>query len=143
MGVGICAVIGAGVIGAFYRIGTNHWSGTEKIWEGVFALLTSIIITVMGAALLRVSKLQGKWKIKLAQALETSQSSQGRRFKRWAEKYAMFLLPFVTVLREGIEAVLFVGGVSIGLPASSIPIPALTGVAAGCLAGYFIYKYVP
>lgn len=94
----------------------------------------------MGAALLRVSKLQGKWKIKLAQALEPTKASNGGRFKRWAEKYAMFILPFVTVLREGIEAVLFIAGVSIGLPASSIPIAALTGIAAGCLVGYFIYK---
>ncbi|KAI9780635.1 MAG: hypothetical protein M1816_002796 [Peltula sp. TS41687] len=140
LGVGICAVISAGVIGAFYRIGTNHWSGAEKIWEGVFALVTSIIITIMGAALLRVSKLQGKWKIKLAQALEPSQPAKGGRFKRWLERYAMFMLPFVTVLREGIEAVLFIAGVSIGVPATSIPIAALTGLAAGCLVGYFIYK---
>ena len=32
--------------------------------------------------------------------------SGGRaRFKRWAEKYVMFVLPFVTVLREGLEAI--------------------------------------
>jgi high-affinity iron transporter len=63
----------------------------------------------MGAALLRVSKLQDKWRVKIAKVLEEKDSSPlpfKGRLKRWSEKYAMFLLPFVTVLREGIEAVL-------------------------------------
>jgi high-affinity iron transporter len=74
----------------------------------VFALVASTIITVMGAALLRVSKLQDKWRVKISKVLESDSAPlpvRGR-MKRWAEKYAMFLLPFITVLREGIEAVL-------------------------------------
>jgi high-affinity iron transporter len=62
----------------------------------------------MGAALLRVSKLQDKWRIKISRVLEKKDSKlpvRGRA-KEWMEKYAMFILPFVTVLREGIEAVL-------------------------------------
>jgi high-affinity iron transporter len=66
----------------------------------------------MGAALLRVSKLQDKWRVKISKALETrdkgvAESKKGK-MKRWSEKYAMFILPFVTVLREGVEAVLYV-----------------------------------
>ena len=60
IGFTICFIIGCGVIGAFYNLGKNAWAGTEKIWEGVFALLASIIISILGAALLRVSKLQDK-----------------------------------------------------------------------------------
>jgi high-affinity iron transporter len=62
----------------------------------------------MGAALLRVSKLQDKWRIKISKVLENKDMNlpvKGK-MKRWMEKYAMFILPFVTVLREGIEAVL-------------------------------------
>lgn len=99
----------------------------------------------MGAALLRVSKLQDKWRVKLAKALESKDStkvgSTGNRFKRFLEKYAMFMLPFITVLREGLEAVVFIGGVSLGLPASSFPIAVLTGIFCGFLIGFFIYKY--
>ena len=108
----------------------------------VFALLASIIITLMGAALLRVNKMQDKWRVKIAKALETKDSSlpvKGR-FKRWAEKYAMFLLPFVTVLREGIEAVLFIAGVGVGLPATAFPLAVLCGLGAGALVGFLIYK---
>ncbi|KAI9739168.1 MAG: hypothetical protein M1834_007381 [Cirrosporium novae-zelandiae] len=142
-GLGICLVIGCGMIGAFYGLGKDHWAGTEDLWEGIFGLIASIIITLMGAALLRVSKLQAKWRVKLAAALETKDLKQGTartRFRRWCEKYAMFILPFITVLREGLEAVVFIGGVSLGLPATSFPLPVVTGLGAGCLIGYFIYK---
>ena len=107
-GVIICLIIGAGIIATFYTAGRNSFDAAEHIWEGVFALLASIIITLMGAALLRVSKLQDKWRLKIAMALEKNDSklpAKGK-LKRWTEKYAMFILPFVTVLREGVEAVL-------------------------------------
>ena len=97
----------------------------------------------MGAALLRVSKLQAKWRVKLARALEAKDNKAekaGTRFKAWCEKYALFILPFITILREGLEAVVFIGGVSLGLPAASIPLAVVCGLAAGCLVGYLIYK---
>ena len=98
----------------------------------------------MGAALLRVSKLQNKWRVKLAKALEAKNSTKRgtlrTRFKTWCEKYAMFILPFITVLREGLEAVIFIGGVSLGLPATSFPLAVVTGGAVGVLIGYLIYK---
>ena len=109
--------IGAGMIGAFYALDQNVFATTEDAWEGAFALLASIVITLMGAALLRVSKLQDKWRVKLARALEASDKGKAwtkGAFKKWAEKYAMFILPFITVLREGLEAVVFIGGVGVG-----------------------------
>ena len=132
------------MIGAFYGLGKDIFAATEDIWEGTFGLLASIIITLMGAALLRVSKLQDKWRVKLAKALEAKNSTKkgtaGSRFKRWCEKYAMFILPFVTVLREGLEAVVFISGISLGLPATSFPLPVVTGLGLGSLIGYFIYR---
>ncbi|KAJ4991827.1 iron permease FTR1 family protein [Stagonosporopsis vannaccii] len=141
LGVLICLIICAGVIGTFYTAGKNAFESAENIWEGVFALVASIIITIMGAALLRVSKLQDKWRTKIRKVLEDKDTKPaGGRFKRWSEKYAMFILPFITVLREGIEAVLFIAGVGIGLPATSIPLAAICGLGAGALIGYLIYK---
>lgn len=131
------------MIGAFYGLGTDSFSQTEDIWEGVLGVLASLIITIMGAALLRVSKLQDKWRVKLAKALAPESDSnltRKGRFKRWLEKYAMFTLPFITVLREGLEAVVYVGGVGLGLPASSFPLAVVCGLAAGILVGYLIYR---
>jgi high-affinity iron transporter len=86
----------------------------------------------MGAALLGVSKMREKWRLKFAKAFEPRSSVRQNRVKLWAEEYAMYLLPFITVLREGVEAVLFDGGVSISTQASSILQAVLAGVAAGC-----------
>lgn len=52
----------------------------------------------------------------------------------------MFVLPCVTVLREGLEAVIFMAGVSVGQPASAFPLPVLTGLGGGCLIGWLLYK---
>ncbi len=126
----------------FYGIGKDRWAGTENLWEGAFGLIASVIITWMGAALLRVSKLQDKWRVKLAKALEPQNRTRGcwNRFKLWCEKYAMFTLPFITVVREGLEAVVFIGGISMSLPATAFPLPVVTGLLCGCLIGFFIYK---
>ncbi|KAF2641980.1 plasma membrane iron permease-like protein [Massarina eburnea CBS 473.64] len=142
LGILICLIIGAGVIGTFYTVGANAFESAENIWEGAFALLASVIITLMGAALLRVSKLQDKWKAKITRVLETKDSNViGKgRVKIWCEKYSMFILPFVTVLREGIEAVLFIAGVGVGLPATSFPLAVICGLGAGVLVGYLIYR---
>ncbi|KAL7777612.1 hypothetical protein CFE70_004279 [Pyrenophora teres f. teres 0-1] len=141
-GIFICLVICAGVIGTFYTAGRNTFESAEHIWEGVFALIASIIITVMGAALLRVSKLQDKWRVKIAKVLEQKDSKlpiKGK-LKKWSEKYAMFILPFITVLREGIEAVLFIAGVGLGAPATSFPLAVICGLGAGAFIGFLIYK---
>ena len=134
------------MIGAFYSIGLDAYGQSEEIWEGVFSLVAAIIITIMGAALLRVSKMQDKWRVKLAKALQasksTKQGTRSHRFKTWCEKYAMFLLPFITVLREGLEAVVFIGGVGLGSSASSFPLAVICGLGAGALIGFLIYKYV-
>jgi len=53
----------------------------------------------------------------------------------------MFVLPFITVLREGLEAVVFVGGVSLSEPATAFPLAVIVGVICGIIVGYFIYKY--
>ncbi|KAK3671356.1 high-affinity iron permease [Recurvomyces mirabilis] len=144
LGLAICIIVGGGMIGAFYGFGKNHFAATEDIWEGSFGLLATIIITVVGAALLRVSKLQDKWRVKLARALEkndqTAKGSTASRFKLWCQKYAMFLLPFITVLREGLEAVVFIGGVGLSLPATAFPLAVVCGILAGVLVGYLIYR---
>ncbi|KAJ5488841.1 High affinity iron permease ftrA [Penicillium diatomitis] len=143
LGIAICLAVGAGMIGAFYGLGTDTFSATEDIWEGVLGIVAAIIITIMGAALLRVSKIQEKWRLKLAKALNHDKNpdeSSGGRIKRWSEKYVMFMLPFITVLREGLEAVIYVGGVGLGLPASSFPLAVFCGLLAGFIVGYIIYR---
>ena len=78
----------------------------------------------MGIAFLKMDRARIKWRLKLSSAFEKSQSKAVAHHR--AEdgtltgdekkgssggKWALFMLPFVTVLREGLEAVVFVGGV--------------------------------
>ena len=142
VGVVIALCIGAGMIAAFYTLGKNSFATSENIWEGVFAIVASVIISLMGVVLLRVNKLQDKWRAKIAQSFDrtTKGEAWSRGFvKRWSEENIMFLLPLVTVLREGLEAIIFIGGVGIGEPATAFPIPVITGLAAGCLVGLVVY----
>lgn len=144
LGLIICICVGGGLIGCFYGLGKDRWAGTENIWEGAFSLFAVIVISIMGGGLLRISKLKHKWQIKLAAALESNDAvkhgNAQTRFKRWCVKYAMFHLPFITVLREGLEAVVFIGGVGLSQPASSFPLAVVCGLAAGIFVGFLIYK---
>lgn len=131
------------MIRAFYNSGKDYFASMEFLWEGIFALITSVIITVMGAVLLQVNKLQDKWRVNLEQALVEKHSAGGTfkdRCKQWLQQYFMFVLLFVTVLCEGLEAVIFIGGVIMGFPASDFLLPVITGILAGALVGYIIYQ---
>ena len=78
----------------------------------------------MGVAFLKMDRARIKWRVKLASAFEKSHGHAiaHRRVEDGTltgddkkegsgGKWALFMLPFVTVLREGLEAVVFVGGV--------------------------------
>ncbi|KAK5997144.1 High affinity iron permease ftrA [Cladobotryum mycophilum] len=141
-GFGICLVVAACLIAVFYTIGSNGWDRSEQYYEGAFSLVASIIITIMGAALLRIGKMQDKWRVKLAKAIETPLKAASERswISRATEKYAMFMLPFITVLREGIEAVVFIAGVTFSAPATAVPLPVVIGLIVGAMVGYVLYK---
>jgi high-affinity iron transporter len=66
----------------------------------------------MGLAMLRTERMQEKWKAKLSKSF-TEEKSTTNRFKMFTQRYAFFMLPFVTILREGLEAIVFLGGVCI------------------------------
>lgn len=200
LGLVICFLIGLVFILAFYFIGKDYWAYTERVWEGVFSILSSIIITVMGIGLLRINKVMKlKWWIKLGDAynqegdeegeeeiaklgddgilsdefsesdvndgvinyggtrssvesesvpltgssaapvVSTKLSSSSKR-EKFGKKYFLAILPLVTTLREGLEAVVFVGGIGVSSPASSFPLSIACGLALGALVGYTLYK---
>lgn len=140
-GIVICLAIGGGFIGAYYSLKKNYWTQSEDLWEGIFCMIAAVLITVMGISMLRINKMQAKWRIKIAKALAKPTGSKLDRLKcsYILKKYSMFILPFITTLREGLEAVVFVGGVGIGASAKSIPLPVVVGLIAGILIGVFLY----
>lgn len=146
-GVAVCLVIGGAFIGVFYGLGHDIWAQSEDLWEGIFYLIATIIITIMGLALLRINKMQDNWRVKIAQALaeKTTTKDQsgyklGRWLSDWSRRHVMFILPFITTMREGVEAVVFVGGVSLSLPATAFPLPVVCGILTAMVVGIFIYR---
>jgi high-affinity iron transporter len=142
LGIGLCLIIGGIFIGVFYGLGSDLWSKSEDLWEGIFYLIATIIISIMGLALLRINKTKEKWRVKIAQALaaRANQDKSVGRFSNWSKRYVMFVLPLITTLREGVEAVVFVGGVSLGYPATAFPIPVITGILAGLSVGFLLCR---
>ncbi|KAK4239056.1 iron permease FTR1/Fip1/EfeU [Achaetomium macrosporum] len=157
LGLLLCLIVAAAFIAVFYTAGANKWEASEMQFEGAFSLVASLIISVVGAALLRIGRMQDKWRVKLAGIMDRHPSSsssaaadggdggekttsRGGAVKRWMERYSMFALPFVTVLREGIEAVVFIAGVTFTAPATAVPLAVVVGIAAGAAIGYLLYK---
>ncbi|GMM31128.1 Fth1 protein [Martiniozyma asiatica (nom. inval.)] len=168
LGLAICFVIGGSFIFLFYIIGTDLWSYTERIWEGIFSVLSSTIIAIMGMALLRINSMKTKWRAKLlksfnnhyahglhhgegttatdanAELVELAQEEEQISLKRqkpnWKEKYFLGLLPFITTLREGLEAVVFVGGIGVNQPVSSFPLAIVLAMIIGGSTGYILYR---
>ena len=143
LGVLVCLIIGCAFIGAFYGLGKNIWGNSEDLWEGIFCIIATVLITAMGIPMLRINKMKEKWRVKLAQALIKTPSNKKDRFRLGylGKKYALFILPFITCLREGLEAVVFVGGVGLNSPATSFPIPVIVGLIAGIIVGALLYYF--
>ncbi|EIW73487.1 hypothetical protein TREMEDRAFT_42374 [Tremella mesenterica DSM 1558] len=146
VGFFIALAIGAAFIAVFYTQVRDLWANTEQIWEGVFSIIAAIIIFVMGLAFLRMDRSRIKWRYKLAAAFDKSQAkalgslNEEDRNEGRGGKWALFLLPLITVMREGLEAIVFVGGVSLNVTAASIPIAVIVGLIAGIVVAYIIYR---
>ncbi|KAK9384905.1 iron permease FTR1 family-domain-containing protein [Lipomyces mesembrius] len=92
-------------IATWYTLGTNAWGASGDIWEGVLSIVASIIISIMGLAMLRLNKIKEKWRVKITKALEDSKVRGKGWFRRFMRKYAMGILPFITILRCIISSV--------------------------------------
>ena len=91
----------------------------------------------MALAILRMENSTTKWRAKLHAAITGHTSDKTTR----APNYVLFLLPFITVLREGLEAVIFVAGVALGSDPSTIPGAVLLGVLSGIVVGLVIWMW--
>ncbi|EJF63923.1 Ftr1 protein [Dichomitus squalens] len=137
LGLFFALAIGAAFIAVWFTQAADLWSKSEALWEGIFSLVASLIIFAMGIGMLKMDRAKAKWRVKLQRAFAGKAESRGAK----TGKYVLFILPFITVLREGMEAVVFVGGVSLGQPATSIPIAAIVGLVCGLICGYLIYAF--
>jgi high-affinity iron transporter len=88
IGFFIALAIGAAFIAVWFTKASDLWKKSESLWEGieirdwnwgistdsiligVFYLIASIIIFVMGVTMLKIDRAKEKWRIKLQRAFE-------------------------------------------------------------------------
>ncbi|EED84852.1 iron permease FTR1 [Postia placenta Mad-698-R] len=137
LGLFVALAIGAAFIAVWFTQAADLWAKSEELWEGIFEVIASLIIFVMGVTMLKMDRAKAKWRVKLQRAFSGKHVDRETRAGKWV----LFILPLITVLREGMEAVIFVGGVSLGQPAVAIPIAAIVGLVCGLICGYLIYAF--
>lgn len=139
LGVGLSLAAAAIFLSLYYTVAKEAWEESEALWEGILSLVAVILITLMAFSMIRVDTWRAKWEKKLTkitiEALNKEEDVQSRR-----SKYALFLIPFTVVLREGVEAVIFLGGIGLEGSGTAYPIPAIVGAICGILVGYVLYK---
>lgn len=145
IGVALSLAAGAVFISVYYTVAKDAWDSSEAIWEGTLSLIATILITIMAFAMIRVETWREKWEKKLTAATEASlrASEEGEATLQRSNrrtKYTLILLPLSVVLREGVEAIIFLGGVGLNESGTAVPIPAFVGALCGCLAGYLLYR---
>ncbi|KAJ3103325.1 hypothetical protein HDU97_010230 [Phlyctochytrium planicorne] len=53
---------------------------------------------------------------------------------------AMIVIPFVTVLREGLEGIFFLAGIAISEDPGTIPLAVIAGLLCGMIVGFILYR---
>ncbi|ODO03380.1 iron ion transporter [Cryptococcus wingfieldii CBS 7118] len=159
LGGSVAIGIGAIFLYVFYRYTRDLWQDAENLWEGGFCLLAAFLILVMSLAFLRLPHAQTKWRLKLLSAYQTQSGEEApsppphygngllhphhahRHKKRTNKANAiLFGLPFITVLREGLEGIVFLGGIGLSEKPSSVFGGGLAGLIVGALCAYLLFS---
>jgi high-affinity iron transporter len=132
-GVIVSLILGVIFVLVFYLANTQLLDAkASAIFKGCICWVASLLITIVAFAMLKFYNLERKWRRKLENGASRSTTA---RSQRWS----MFLLAGSATLREGIESVLFLTGVSAGSSVKSVIIPGLLGIIIGALCGLAIY----
>jgi len=100
---------------------------TEQIFEGIIMLLGAFFLTTMILWMLNQKN--------IAEELEEKLQKQTNK----THKFGVFSVVFVSILREGIETVLFLGAARFSEESNSL-LGAIIGIIAALIVGYAIYK---
>lgn len=145
----IITSVGAAFVTVFHIYGKNLFSGAELLYEGIVGLLASLLIAFTSFAFLKGNKLYDNLHTKLERGIgmashdddtikETPKSLESSNYTTAAK--AFFWIPFITIMREGLETIMIIGGVSFSEDITSIPLAAIVGIIAGILAGILINR---
>ncbi len=126
--VGVASAVGASVVGAavFNSIAGGFTGTAEAVFEGIAMLAGALLLTTMILWMMEQRHIATELRERVA--AETAR----------AHALGLFSLVFVSVLREGIETVLFLGAASLVSGEYNLA-GALAGLIAAILLGYGIF----
>ncbi|XP_024359159.1 high affinity iron permease 1 [Physcomitrium patens] len=141
-GVLLSFIAAAVFLSLYYTVAKDAWASSEPLWEGILGLIAVVLITLMAFSMVRVDTWRAKWEKKLTKVTEDTLEEQqaGIGVQRRRSRYALVLLPLSIVLREGCEAVIFLGGIGLNDSGTALPIPAVVGALCGILVGWLLFK---
>ena len=125
-GIGLAII--ASIVGAFiFNSVAGGFSGrAEEIFEGSLMILGAVFLTTMILWMMQQKRMASELENKVAVEL------------RQSHKLGLFFLVFISVLREGIETVIFLSAASIASAENNLA-GAIIGVVAAILLGYVIF----
>lgn len=132
--MGLAFALGISFIIVFYVANTEIFSGKGSyIFKGFIYYVAIVLVTFVAIKMLNFYNMEKKWKYKLTSLMMEKEEAQ--RKNRWSIAF----LAFSATLREGIEAFLFLTGVSSGQGIKSVIIPSIVGAVLGITAGVIVF----
>lgn len=125
LGFGVVASIIAGFL--FFNIAGSFSGRAEEIFEGAMMFVGAGLLTYMIFWMMRQKQIAQKIEHRVAKQMDKPHA------------YGLFLLVFVSVLREGIEMVIFLNVASL-VSANSVLLGFILGTVLAVLLGYLLFK---
>lgn len=126
--VGIAAGVIASLIGAilFNKLANGFQGIQEQLFEGTLLLLGAFLLTTMILWMMQQKQVVAKMHAQLAEHLSK------------AQKFELFFLVFVAVLREGVETVIYLDAARYVAEGSQL-YGAILGIVAAIILGYLLF----
>ena len=101
------------------------------IFEAIMSFVACINVTCVGAMMIKLAQLEEMFEDKLGEQVELALAGNN--------KYALSLLSFSAVFREGIESTVFIACVGVRTAPHAIPIAGVCGIALRIFLGYLLF----
>ncbi len=127
--IAVVSAIGASIIGAFlFNALAGGFEGrAEQLFEGISMLFAAFLLTFMILWMMKQKHIVAELHEKVSTELKER------------HKFGLFSLVFISVLREGIETVIFLGAASFIAAGSNSAIGAILGIIGAIIIGYLLF----
>ncbi len=122
-----CAVVASIIAAILFQLLAGGFEGAvEQIFEGIIMFFAAVLLTSMILWMLRQKNVTKELEHRVQRHLNTQQ------------QFGLFLVTFLSVFREGVETVIFLGASSFS-GGDNLLLWGLSGVVAACILGYLIF----